>query len=352
MKHYLYLLIIVLISLFSPLASEDFSSIDEHTKTVPQDLTEDIRKLSAYLTKPAKTDREKVRALYYWIVHNIEYDLDALDDLMWEKKSVSKKLFLAESVLKNRKAVCGGFSLLFKSMAESVGLEAEVVLGWAKNVNAFYGDGNTNAVFGKKPNHAWNVVKVDGKWELLENTYGRVWGNGKDMKKEYDLYNPIVIEYFFLPPPEKLIETHYPRDTKWLLLDKKISKSEFDSSPQFFPGYFIHSLELVSPKSFQNQVNGEAEVKVKNFPRDKNYFGLLFRDTIMLPDMKLNKYEIVRFNSNEENEFTANLKFPKSGKYFFLIMVNHMKDGTLRSDHSILLRFNSKKNTLQKNTTR
>ncbi|HEX8432199.1 MAG TPA: transglutaminase domain-containing protein, partial [Longimicrobium sp.] len=117
--------------------------------------------LAARLTAGLATDREKARSIYRWMTHNIEYDADAFFG-----NRFAIPLQTPQAVLRRRKAVCEGFSLLYVTLARSAGLEAVEVIGFAK---AFSGDVN-NPV--RRQKHAWNAVRVDGRWHALDTSWG------------------------------------------------------------------------------------------------------------------------------------------------------------------------------------
>src|ERR1700677_1825060 len=71
------------------------------------------------LTAGLKTDQEKFRVIYRWIAENVSY-------------AYSNRSDDPDKALIQRKAVCAGYSSLLKEMCNDVGLECEVITGWAK----------------------------------------------------------------------------------------------------------------------------------------------------------------------------------------------------------------------------
>jgi hypothetical protein len=164
-----------------------------------------VETLAAYLVKPAKTDRDKVRLIWCWITDRIAYDTDSF----FAGKAPSTR---AETTLKNRKALCGGYAELFTRLGKLAGLEVVEIRGLAKG----YGF----AAGGRHEKHAWNAVKLDGQWQLLDST----WGAGSTVNRKFE---KIHKEHYFLTPPEKLIFTHRPDDPKWQLLNPPVPREEF-----------------------------------------------------------------------------------------------------------------------------
>jgi len=201
--------LIVLFS-FSLFGQTDLSKIDEYAKKVPFEQSRTVEDIVAYLTKNADTDLEKTRAIYVWITKNVKYDYPSIKrgikaDEAWAKKQSPR------TVLRSKKAVCQGYSNLFKAMADEAGLEAIFVGGKSKHPS-----GKVNRI-----GHAWNAVKVDGKWQLIDATWGAgmLDENGKFIRRSN--------EQFFLTPPEKFVLEHYPSDPLFQLLSNPISLDEF-----------------------------------------------------------------------------------------------------------------------------
>ena len=60
--------------------------------------------------------------------------------------------------------------------------------------DAFYGDEGPEAFAGGS-NHAWNMVKLDGAWRLVDVTVGATWGYPVDPATGVEYYNPGIIDF-------------------------------------------------------------------------------------------------------------------------------------------------------------
>lgn len=128
-----------------------------------KDGLEEIRALSADITKDCGSDYEKLRAIHDWVAGNIYYDLDYLNN----KKASSNES--SKSVLENRLAACGGYSNLTKDLLAAAGIPCKVIYGYALGISEEdWGDVNLRRL---KPNHAWNEAYVDGRWIILDTTW-------------------------------------------------------------------------------------------------------------------------------------------------------------------------------------
>ncbi len=188
--------------------SDPYRAIDAHALAASPEVEGSIATLAAYLVKPAQNDREKVRAIFRWVADRIVYDVEGF----LKKKPGDNR---AEAVLKSRLAVCEGYANLFESLCLKANIEVVKVSGYAKGYGYVLGQRNTGS------NHAWNAVKLEGRWQALDTTWAA--GTIKDDKfsKRFD-------DFFFLPPPEEFIFTHFPRDPRWQLLTTPVAQSEYD----------------------------------------------------------------------------------------------------------------------------
>jgi len=201
------------------LSDQQIAAIDAHALTTPPEVEADRKLLVAYLTHGLRTDSEKARAIYRWITDRITYDADAFLSGHMEDMSV-------EDVMKKRMSVCFGFSNLFEKMAKDADLEVKSISGYAKAY------GTSQGQHFDKPNHAWNAIRVNGNWYLIDSTWGAGYIKDGKFKKE-------LSEAFFLTPPEQFVFSHFPVDEQWQLQrTSHLSQSEFESLPQVEPTFF------------------------------------------------------------------------------------------------------------------
>ncbi len=97
------------------------------------------------LALDGKSDYEKAEAITAFICDNVEYDYEHLNDESYKLKGS------AYGALINGQAVCQGYANLFYRMALEAGLGCRIITGTADNGSV------TDA-------HAWNIVRVNGRW--------------------------------------------------------------------------------------------------------------------------------------------------------------------------------------------
>ena len=99
-----------------------------------------------------KSDYQKIKAIYDYICENVSYDYTNPDDDTYIQK------YTAYGALIDKAAVCQGYASLFYRMALDAGVDARVISGDAGGP------------------HAWNVVRLNGKYYNLDST----WDAGRE----------------------------------------------------------------------------------------------------------------------------------------------------------------------------
>ena len=112
------------------------------------------------------SDLEKERAVYRWLCANVEYDWTHQDP----QTETPRESFEPYGALVNRTAVCLGFASGFQLLMDMAGIECITVVG---------------AAFQSRENHAWNEVKLDGRWYCVDAT----WDAGMDAPDCWSYFN-------------------------------------------------------------------------------------------------------------------------------------------------------------------
>jgi transglutaminase/protease-like cytokinesis protein 3 len=198
------------------------------------------------LSRRLAGERDRARAIFRWIAENIAYDTHGLATKSYGDLS-------PESVLSRRTAVCQGYAELFRALGKTAGLSVVTISGHAKGYNYAVGES-----FDGDPSHAWNAVKVQGRWRLLDCTWGagHVDERGRFVKE--------LADHYFLTRPTEFIYDHFPVDFGWQLLDPPLSKREFEERVHVKPSFFRNKLELVSHWEGTIRVHGETVVTLRS----------------------------------------------------------------------------------------
>lgn len=105
-----------------------------------------------------KTDYEKVKAIHDYIINNVSYDITLQRNSAYDA--------LIEGF-----AVCEGYAMAAYRMFTEAGLEARIISGVGNDVP-----------------HAWNIVKVDGKWYNIDLTWDDPVTNTGESMLTYDYF--------------------------------------------------------------------------------------------------------------------------------------------------------------------
>jgi hypothetical protein len=193
-----------------------FDNLDKYARNAPDKYSHSIKDLADYLVIPAKNDLEKTRLAFTWIATHVRYDAEAYNTGNYKAE------LSADSVLMRRAGVCEGYSTLFMELAKSMKLEAVKISGYAKG----YGLG-TNKKFADT-NHAWNAVRISGKWQLIDVTWGSGYGDTNNNKLESIMeFDP----YWFCVKPNEYIFSHLPENNEWQLTRNPINLIQFEELP-------------------------------------------------------------------------------------------------------------------------
>ena len=229
-------------------APTPFEAMDRHALAAPASVAGTPARLAAYLTGPAANPWEKTRAIFRWITQFIEYDAESL----WAGRVASSD---PEVVLTTRRAVCAGYARLFVRLCEEAGIEAEYVTGQSREYSPEVSE-RLSRLFGRQIGHAWNAVKLGGRWHLLDATWGA--GHIDDQLAFVREFDP----HYFLTRPEEFIHTHFPEDPKWQLLARPIERSVYDQLVHVRSGFFRHGLTLQSHRLLNIAASGPLKVTV------------------------------------------------------------------------------------------
>ncbi|MBI2171818.1 MAG: hypothetical protein HYU30_07355 [Chloroflexi bacterium] len=282
-----------------PLDAGRIAAIDQHALDAPDSAEQSIKALASYLVSPAQDDVEKARAIYRWITDNIAYDFASYLSKRYPDQS-------AEAVMKRRTGVCSGYANLFAALGKAAGLQVEVISGWSK------GYAYVNNTLDEEPNHAWNAVRLDGGWYLVESTWGAGFiSEEKQFVRRFD-------GYYFLTSPQELIFDHYPVDSRWQLLVVPVAKQEFLSLPRVWPEFFENGIGLESHRQAGIRANREVDVTL-SAPLDALLLVTLHRGEEDLSDL-------MTFVQRSGGDYHVKAAFPGAGEYRLTVFSKKASD--------------------------
>ncbi|GIZ07306.1 hypothetical protein FUMI01_00330 [Flavobacterium sp. UMI-01] len=175
--------------------------------TIPADFTTTTAYIANYIQANFKTDEDKLRAVFYWTTTNIHYDVKN----MMAPNTVATSQERINKTLKSHKGVCIDYAEVFHAIATDLGLKNYIIEGFTKQ------GGKVSAIA-----HAWCAVQLNGKWYLVDPTWGAGGvQNGIFVKK--------LNNQFYKVAPEKMVASHLPFDYLWQFLQNPITFETFVS---------------------------------------------------------------------------------------------------------------------------
>ena len=218
-----WLVFALMLSVYSQAQPQEYERVDATILLYPQRF-ESPEQLSRFLTRDFTSEEEKVRAIYSWIIMNIEYDPDEYKQFDYNFKNYRERNEKEETTrekvinrtLKKGVAVCEGYAMLFEKLCELQGISNYLVRGDIKS--------NFNDI-GRpfKKSHMWNVAVIDGNPYLFDST----WGAGK--------YNEKFIKepsyFYYKTNPKEFFKSHYPSMYEDAFMDNLVTKEVFSNMP-------------------------------------------------------------------------------------------------------------------------
>jgi len=210
-------------------AASRYAVADALADSAPPDAERSVAELAGYLARAGGDDLTRARALYRWVAGHITYDVEGFRSGRPGDPS-------PEAVLERRTSVCEGFAQLTQALGRAMGLEVQVVSGWSKGYG--YTPGQR---FEGPTNHAWDAVRIDGTWRLMDPT----WGAG--YLDESLRFVRRFQDHYFLTEPGEFVFDHLPQDSSWQLLDRPLTAAEYADLVYLRPMFFEAGFRIGNP---------------------------------------------------------------------------------------------------------
>lgn len=254
--------------------SQKYSAVDNIVLKYPKNF-DSTKELAEKIEKDFNSDYDKARAIYSWMAFNIKYDYAAFlnpqktmsfsyrTEAEKQKKIKDFNNNILQKTFKSKKAVCEGFTLLFQHLASLVGIKSEIIRGDSKTRLVDIGRKNTTS------NHAWNTALIDGKWRLIDVTWGQGYydGNKGRMVKDFD-------PAYFDTEPDYFFAKHFPDSGSFL--GRKLNKDEFLNGPLIYNQTIAGDNKIIAPESGIIEVNNGDKIifLIKNISKSDQFYYL------------------------------------------------------------------------------
>jgi transglutaminase-like putative cysteine protease len=174
-----------------------------------------VKQIVKAIIKPGMNDHEKVKAIHDYIVSHVEYDN-------------SLKEFSAYAALTKGKTVCNGYALLANKMLKEAQIDNRIVSGYAVNTT------------GKPEPHAWNLVKIEGKWYHVDCTWDDL-GKGNQVFYPYYALSDSEIKHNHQWVPDMV-----PKASLLYIKELEIKKGKDSNRKDFYNSLIINIARDIS----------------------------------------------------------------------------------------------------------
>jgi len=224
-----------------------------------------INSILATVVKSGMSDYEKELALHDYIVNYSRYDIENLD-----RNTVPRDSYTAYGLLANKTAVCSGYAEVMYRLLNKAGIETHIVTGKSRNQN-----------------HAWNLVKIAGKYYHLDSTF--------DDPVTQDKSNTLSYNYF------NLSDNEIANDHSW-------NKSHYPAATSTEANYFyVNNLVAKNYDEFCNLIKKALlNKKEKILIKTSTYDTKVFNPSALEEVVRKNKIDYI--NSQYSYSYDANTR--------------------------------------------
>ena len=283
----------------------------------------------------------KVKRIYDWITDNIAYDSDLF--LGYSQDGTREPYEL----LRIKRTTCGGFAKLFKLMADFAGIEAVYINGYSRS---YYSISNN-----EQGNHAWNGVRINGKWYIVDSTNGNRRGYIHGVFSEKRNYKDTAL---FIRPDAYYLG-NLPYNETYQFLDTPITYENFMSQLRLLYNFVAYNIEFVTDM--------RTLIKEGRTLRDNNTQYELYdlcelnggqvgtislkapNDTVIrmnITDGNDTKYPFNSYTEYSNGIFTCYFTVPDHGDYNVVIQASKKNERSYKQIYKFTLRGNSRGQTL------
>ena len=230
---------------------------DPIVTSIPDDAQPSVEAVGKYFAERITDKRKLVKALHDYIVLRLHYDVPT-SKLSDEESRTLRPSQEADAVFAARTGVCEGYARLMVALGKAAGLEVAFITGYIRDAERRVDESGTDdtitaALEGNL--HAWNAVKIDGSWLLVDTT----WDDPVSSSGEQSLQST-----YLFTPPRMFAYDHLPQEPAWQLVASPISAGDFARQPMLSPYIGTLGVVLEAPARSQVTVDGELEITLDN----------------------------------------------------------------------------------------
>jgi len=224
--------------------------VDPLVRDMPEAMQTSIDAVGKYLASRFIDKKLLVKAIHDYVVQRLSYDHAALE-LILKHDYANTPSQEAEEVFARKTGVCEGYARLMVALGKAANVEIAYVTGYIRDSRRRLSLDATGQPNLEGVSHAWNAVKLDEHWYLIDATWD-------------DPTNGTPTTTYLFTPPKLMTYDHLPEDAAWQLRADPITLGDFVRQPLLSPSVGEFGLELVEPTRSQITVDGDAEIVLAN----------------------------------------------------------------------------------------
>ncbi|HVZ97967.1 MAG TPA: transglutaminase domain-containing protein [Chitinophagaceae bacterium] len=201
MKWVLYFTVALLLPCFS--AAQEYQYADKVGMDAPDSKNTTTKDIADYVNQYCKSDEQKVRAIYVWVISHIAYSKDSIQFIVTDDDHEK----LVTTGMRRRRGLCENFAAIFDDICKKTALRSFYIEGYTQQARDI-----------DRVSHAWDAVFINGGWYLFDPTWDAV---------QERLPAPVNTVYFMIRPGE-FIQTHMPFDPMLQFLEHPVTFGEFN----------------------------------------------------------------------------------------------------------------------------
>lgn len=304
----------------------------------------DLNQLVLDLTGNFDDDIDKTRAIYSWITQNISYDYKLFNkgQKSFAIKSKNKteyelkkqKIYddVVQKVLRKRKGICSGYSLLFKKMSDIAGIKSLYIDGYVKTKMAQVGKLGIL-------DHAWNAVIIDGESHFLDLT----WASGfceSGKKGKLINFTKKKNDFYWFTDTEKFTIDHFPKNPEEILYFDR-AKEDYKNQP-YIAADIIPYIEVQIPKTgiLNATVNDTLRFSFKYLKDfEKLQINTNSKRNPKIYSISGKKEKILNQKAMLRQEYVSYQKIDDSYEFYYVVENQNLRYLEILFDHEVMLKY-------------
>ena len=304
----------------------------------------DLNQLVLVLTGNLEGEIDKTRAIYSWITHNISYDyklfnkgqksiaIKSKNKAEYELKKQKIYDDVVQKVLRKRKGICSGYSLLFKKMSDIAGINSLYVDGYVKTKMTQVGKLGVL-------DHAWNAVIIDGEIFFLDLTWASGFcESGKNGKLTN--FTKKKNDFYWFTDTEKFTIDHFPKNPEELLYFD-IAKEDYKNQP-YIAADIIPYIEVQNPKTgiLKAALNDTLRFSFKYLKDfEKLQINTNSKRNPRIYSINKQKEKVLNQKAILRQEYISYQKIDDSFEFHYVIENQNLSYIEILFDHEVMLKY-------------